>query len=49
MKKSTISLMPYPNSDWKQQQIQFQYYEYTPEKNEISKHGGYYYQLDLTL
>ena len=30
-------------------QIQFQYYEYTPEKKRVLKHGGYLYQLDLTL
>ena len=27
-------------------QIQFQYYEYTPEKKRVLKHGGYLYQLD---
>ena len=27
-------------------QIQFQYYEYTPEKKRVLKHGGYLYKLD---
>ena len=27
-------------------QVQFQYYEYTPEKKRVLKHGGYLYKLD---
>ena len=27
-------------------QVQFQYYEYTPEKERVLKHGGYLYKLD---
>ena len=34
------------NAILENRQIQFQYYEYTPEKECVLKHGGYRYKLD---
>ena len=34
------------NAILENRQIQFQYYEYTPEKESVLKHGGYRYKLD---
>ena len=34
------------NAILENRQIQFQYYEYTPEKECVLKHGGYQYRLD---